>query len=101
MPPTCHKAPEAPEAPSEPAPSDPAANAETPVNAPGPIVVDNFGDDTNSEFSDELSDLTSLSSSVLEYEYENGRRYCSAHSVSSVAQPMPLVLSLNDQLTYD
>jgi hypothetical protein len=31
-------------APSEPAPSVPQANAETPVNAPGPIVIDNFSD---------------------------------------------------------
>lgn len=58
----------------------PQVNAETPVNAPGPIAIDNFTDDTNSEFDDEASDLTSLSSSVLEYEYENGRRYCSTRS---------------------
>lgn len=35
---------EAPSAPSEPAPSVPPANTETPVNAPGPIVVDDFHD---------------------------------------------------------
>ncbi|OQD91154.1 hypothetical protein PENANT_c001G07753 [Penicillium antarcticum] len=64
-------------APSEPASSVPA-NADTPANAP--IAVDNFGDDTNSEFDNELSDLTSLSSSVMEFEYENGRRYCSNSS---------------------
>ncbi|KAJ5585305.1 uncharacterized protein N7459_005105 [Penicillium hispanicum] len=73
---------EAPSAPSEPAPSVPPVNSETPVNAPAPIAIDNFDDDTNSEFDDELSDLTSLSSSVLEFEYENGRRYCSSRSGS-------------------
>ncbi|KAJ5438743.1 uncharacterized protein N7458_009741 [Penicillium daleae] len=71
---------ELPSAPSEPAPPVPLANADAPVNAPGPIAVDNFSDDTNSEFDDELSDLTSLSSSVLQFEYENGRRYCSNRS---------------------
>ncbi|CAI7640101.1 unnamed protein product [Penicillium glandicola] len=67
-------------APSDPAPSVPPANAQIPVNAPGPIVVDDFSDDTNSEFDDALSDLVSLSESVLEFEYENGRRYCSSRS---------------------
>jgi hypothetical protein len=74
---------QAPAAPSESGPSVPQANAQTPVNAPGPIVVDNFTDDSNSEFGDELSDLTSLSESVFEFEYENGRRYCSTRTVSS------------------
>ncbi|OQE09549.1 hypothetical protein PENVUL_c006G05772 [Penicillium vulpinum] len=62
--------PEPPAAPSDPAPSAvPLVNAETPVNAPGPIAVDDFSD--NSEFDDELSDLTSLSESVLEFEMPN------------------------------
>ncbi|CRL26553.1 Methyltransferase type 11 [Penicillium camemberti] len=52
-------------------PLDDQTNA--PINADGPIVVDDFSDE-DSEFSDN-SDMTSLSSSVLEYEYENGRRY--------------------------
>ncbi|KAJ5360120.1 hypothetical protein N7517_009311 [Penicillium concentricum] len=44
-----------------------------PINADGPIVADDFTDES-SEFGSD-SDMTSLSSSVLEYEYENGRRY--------------------------
>ncbi|KAJ5248608.1 hypothetical protein N7468_000059 [Penicillium chermesinum] len=62
----------------------PMANADSPsrLNTATPIAVDHFTDDTNTEFDDELSDLTSLSSSVLEYEYENGRRYCSTRAVS-------------------
>ncbi|KAJ5915186.1 hypothetical protein N7454_011298 [Penicillium verhagenii] len=72
--------PSEPNASSESTSSVPQANTETPVNAPGPIVVDNFTDDSDSAFSDELSDLTSLSSSVLQFEYENGRRYCSNRS---------------------
>ncbi|KAJ5670059.1 uncharacterized protein N7477_005422 [Penicillium maclennaniae] len=56
---------EAPEARSE------LASAENPVNAPGPIAIDSFGEDIDSEFSNELSDLTSLSSSVLEFEMPN------------------------------
>ncbi|KGO75874.1 hypothetical protein PITC_033200 [Penicillium italicum] len=43
-----------------------------PINADGPIVVDDFSDEDGEFGSD--SDMTSLSSSVLEYEYENGRR---------------------------
>ncbi|KAJ5773786.1 hypothetical protein N7457_008682 [Penicillium paradoxum] len=73
-----------PSAPSEPIPSVPSVNTETANTeipaTPGPIVVDNFGDDSNSEFDDDLSDLTSLSDSVLDFEYENGRRYCSTRS---------------------
>lgn len=56
--------------------------------------------DTNSHFDDELSDLTSLSSSVLEFEYENGRRYCSTSLVSILAQPLPLILGLAHQLIH-
>ncbi|KAJ5728543.1 uncharacterized protein N7483_003051 [Penicillium malachiteum] len=66
--------------PSEPALTATPADSQTPLNAPTPIAVDNFTDDTNSEFDDDLSDLTSLSSTVLEFEYENGRRYCSSDS---------------------
>ncbi|KAJ5929626.1 hypothetical protein N7454_006576 [Penicillium verhagenii] len=40
----------------------------------GPMLADNFEDDT-SDFESEYSDLTSLSSSILNYEYQNGRRY--------------------------
>ncbi|CAI7568120.1 unnamed protein product [Penicillium discolor] len=64
--------------PSEPRFVTPV-NAEARANAPGPIAIDNFSDESV-EFSDDLSDLTSLSESVLEFEYENGRRYCSARS---------------------
>jgi hypothetical protein len=71
---------EAPSAPSEPSLSVPTVNLEASANTHGPIAIDDFSGDTNSEFDDELSDLTSLSSSVLEYEYENGRRYCSNRS---------------------
>ncbi|KAJ5794799.1 hypothetical protein N7457_001398 [Penicillium paradoxum] len=52
-----------------------------PANIDGPIAVDNFSDDESSEFGDD-SDITSLSSSVLEYEFENGRRYHSNRVVS-------------------
>ncbi|KAJ5716760.1 hypothetical protein N7488_002406 [Penicillium malachiteum] len=76
-----HAPREAPsEVPSEPPLTASTADDETPINTPAPIAVDNFSDDTNSEFDDDLSDLTSLSSTVLEFEYENGRRYCSSHS---------------------
>ncbi|KAJ5512819.1 hypothetical protein N7463_002371 [Penicillium fimorum] len=44
-----------------------------PINADSPIVADDFTDES-SEFGSD-SDMISLSSSVLEYEYENGRRY--------------------------
>ncbi|KAJ5467328.1 hypothetical protein N7475_005080 [Penicillium sp. IBT 31633x] len=71
---------ETPSAPSEPAPSGPLASVENPLNAPAPIAVDNFDSDLSSEFGNDLSDLTSLSESVLEFEYENGRRYCSNRS---------------------
>ncbi|KAJ5164871.1 uncharacterized protein N7500_006701 [Penicillium coprophilum] len=74
---------------SEPqVPSDRQTN--TSVNAHGLIVADEFNSpttpvfpndclltyikDESSEFGSD-SDMTSLSSSVLEYEYENGRRY--------------------------
>lgn len=36
--------------------------------------------DEDGEFEAEESDITSLSSSVLEYEYENGRRYHSSRT---------------------
>ncbi|CAI7639964.1 unnamed protein product [Penicillium pancosmium] len=68
--------------PSGPAPSAHNTSAQPPVGAASPITVDNFDDDTNSEFDDALSDLTSLSSSVLDFEYENGRRYCSTRSTA-------------------
>ncbi|OQD93556.1 hypothetical protein PENSOL_c031G04670 [Penicillium solitum] len=64
--------------PSEPRSVTPV-NAQARANAPGPIAIDNFSDESV-EFSDYLSDLTSLSESVLEFEYENGRRYCSSRS---------------------
>ncbi|CEJ59598.1 hypothetical protein PMG11_08217 [Penicillium brasilianum] len=67
-------------APSESAPLDSLANVDTHVNPPGPIAVDDFSSDSNGEFPDDLSDLTSLSESVFEFEYENGRRYCSNRS---------------------
>ncbi|KAJ5958896.1 uncharacterized protein N7479_006046 [Penicillium vulpinum] len=51
-------------------PNDDRTNA--PINADGPIIADDFTDES-SEF-DSDSDMTSLSSSVLDYEYENGRR---------------------------
>ncbi|KAJ5890043.1 hypothetical protein N7504_010853 [Penicillium tannophilum] len=73
---------------------------EVPFNAPHSIAIDSFSDDTNSHFDDELSDLTSLSSSVLEFEYENGRRYCSTSLVSILAQPLPLILGLAHQLIH-
>lgn len=41
---TPHDALAAPAAPAESAPSVPLTNAETPVNAPGPIVIDDFTD---------------------------------------------------------
>ncbi|OQE40123.1 hypothetical protein PENCOP_c006G02230 [Penicillium coprophilum] len=53
-------------------PSDEETNAS--INAHGPIVADDFNSDESSEFGSD-SDMTSLSSSVLEYEFENGRRY--------------------------
>ncbi|CAI7567055.1 unnamed protein product [Penicillium crustosum] len=65
--------------PSEPRSVTPV-NTEARANAPGPIAIDNFSDES-AEFSDDLSDLTSLSESVLDFEYENGRRYCSARSL--------------------
>lgn len=37
--------------------------------------------DEGTEFEDYDSDLTTLSSSVLDYEYENGRRYHSNRTV--------------------
>ncbi|KAJ5685877.1 hypothetical protein N7536_008496 [Penicillium majusculum] len=59
---------------SSPEPQGPLGDqTNAPINTDGPIVVDDFSDE-DSEFSDN-SDMTSLSSSVLEYEYENGRRY--------------------------
>ncbi|KAJ5164254.1 uncharacterized protein N7500_006084 [Penicillium coprophilum] len=64
------------EAPSPESPLVPTAS-EIPVDGRSPIAIDNFSDDTNSQFDDDLSDLTSLSESVFEFEYENGRRYCS------------------------
>ncbi|CAG8410327.1 unnamed protein product [Penicillium salamii] len=71
-------------APSTPAlPSAPDDDSDTPVNTPA-IAVDDFTDDTNSEFEDDMSDLTSLSESVLEFEYENGRRYCSTRSTHHI-----------------
>ncbi|KAJ5559796.1 hypothetical protein N7513_002195 [Penicillium frequentans] len=75
---------EAASAPTEQAQSEelrseqaPVVNSEIPFNATHSIAIDSFSDDTSSHFDDELSDLTSLSESVLEFEYENGRRYCS------------------------
>ncbi|KAJ5733032.1 hypothetical protein N7533_013479 [Penicillium manginii] len=62
-------------------------SAQSPVDTHSPITADNFDDDTNSEFDDALSDLTSLSSSVLDFEYENGRRYCSTRSTSTYMMP--------------
>ncbi|CAI7659402.1 unnamed protein product [Penicillium bialowiezense] len=44
-----------------------------PINTDGPMLADDFSDE--GEFESEDSDITSLSSSVLDYEYENGRRY--------------------------
>jgi hypothetical protein len=44
----------------------------------------NFWQDEESEFSSEGTDLTSLSSSILEYEYENGRRYHSNRIVCRI-----------------
>ncbi|KAJ5176561.1 uncharacterized protein N7482_002438 [Penicillium canariense] len=55
--------------------------AEAPQNTMAPIPVEDFSSD-GSEFESDVSDLTSLSSSVLEYEYENGRRYHSNRHVS-------------------
>ncbi|KAJ5100323.1 hypothetical protein N7456_006375 [Penicillium angulare] len=66
---------------------------EAPVNTQGPIVVDDFGSDESSEFESEGSDMTSLSSSVLDYEYENGRRY---HSNRAGNYMMP-----NDEAEQD
>lgn len=43
-------------------------------------ILTNLQDESN-EFDSDFSDVTSLSSSVLQYEYENGRRY---HSNSVV-----------------
>ena len=40
--------------------------------------------DENGEFDNDLTDVASLSSSVLEYEYENGRRYHSNSIVGSL-----------------
>ncbi|KAJ5317387.1 hypothetical protein PENANT_c034G01059 [Penicillium antarcticum] len=51
-----------------------------PVNTRGPIVPDEFSGDNSDEFASEDSDMTSISSSVLDYEYENGRRYHSNRS---------------------
>ncbi|KAJ5874589.1 uncharacterized protein N7529_003019 [Penicillium soppii] len=55
----------------------------SPINTTGPIVADDFSDES-SEFGSDGSDMTSLSSSVLEYEYENGRRYHSSRTVCFV-----------------
>ncbi|KAJ5389062.1 uncharacterized protein N7496_000130 [Penicillium cataractarum] len=73
---------EPPAAQSELSELTPPANEEVFVNTPGVITVDDFSSDSNGEFDDDLSDLTSLSSSVLQFEYENGRRYCSNRSGS-------------------
>ncbi|KAJ5899083.1 hypothetical protein N7495_003827 [Penicillium taxi] len=63
---------EAPQAPTVPAPRD--NRPDLPVNVPaGPIFADEFSDE--SDWADDGSDTTSLSSSLLYYEYENGRRY--------------------------
>lgn len=47
-------------------------------------AIANTPQDDTSEFENELSDITSLSSSVLDYEYENGRRYHSNRAVSYI-----------------
>ncbi|KAJ5769563.1 hypothetical protein N7520_004122 [Penicillium odoratum] len=44
------------------------------ANSPQPISIDDFESD-EPEFDSEWTDNTSLSSSILQYEYENGRRY--------------------------
>ncbi|KAJ5108849.1 hypothetical protein N7456_005524 [Penicillium angulare] len=69
--------------------SGPSATADTqefvqqtddPVNTSQPMLADSYGDDT-SDFDSEMSDLTSLSSSILNYEYQNGRRYHSGQLI--------------------
>ncbi|OQE23263.1 hypothetical protein PENSTE_c009G03540 [Penicillium steckii] len=54
--------------------------ANEPINTANPILIDTFTDDSEDLFEDESSDMTSLSSSVLDYEYENGRRYHSSRT---------------------
>ncbi|KAJ5623543.1 hypothetical protein N7490_012148 [Penicillium lividum] len=44
------------------------------ANNPQPIAIDDFESD-GPEFDSEWTDNTSLSSSILQFEYENGRRY--------------------------
>ncbi|KAJ5736383.1 uncharacterized protein N7483_001508 [Penicillium malachiteum] len=68
-------------------------DGETAINAQRPIIIDNFDSDPDSEFSTEGSDMTSLSSSVFDYEYENGRRY---HSPRAGNYMMP-----NDEQEQD
>ncbi|KAJ5461204.1 uncharacterized protein N7458_002756 [Penicillium daleae] len=58
-----------------------AEAAEAPQNTMAPIQVDDVSTD-GSDFESDFSDLTSLSSSVLDYEYENGRRYSSNRHVN-------------------
>ncbi|KAJ5707343.1 hypothetical protein N7488_007144 [Penicillium malachiteum] len=65
-------------------PQPPSAGHETSQSS-HQIEVDEFDDD-NLEFESEWSDITSVSSSILEYEYENGRRY---HSNSLGNYMMP------------
>lgn len=81
----------------------PAEEAEAPGNTftSAPLVADDFAvsrsnspligwinanpfQDESDEFESDNSDLTSLSSSILDYEYENGRRYHSNRIVSVV-----------------
>ncbi|KAJ5913420.1 hypothetical protein N7504_002303 [Penicillium tannophilum] len=63
------------------APNDPRRpealldDGETTLNIEGPVAVDDFASDESSQFGSSESDITSLSSSILDYEYENGRRY--------------------------
>lgn len=76
---------------------------ETTLNIEGPVAVDDFesvcmnrsvwmgelelriGQDESSQFGGSDSDITSLSSSILDYEYENGRRYHSNRAVGPSA----------------
>lgn len=90
----------------------PPDQGEVPINTVAPIPVDDFSvrithrhlmrqltpiiqKDDSSEFESDVSDMTSLSSSVLDYEYENGRRYHSNRTVSlSLKHHLTLLLQL-------
>lgn len=63
-------------------------------------AIANPPQDDTSEFENELSDITSLSSSVLDYEYENGRRYHSNRAVSHIYMYIEICGDVNVNRAY-